>query len=99
MNFLTWAAKRRWQSRSMPKSKRVCTLAMSPVGVHRRETMSSEVLAMLRAWLLRPDHKATLASSAGMDCVLDAGTTRVASSAYLEKAFPGVTALRSDVLM
>src|SRR5258708_18105391 len=77
---------------------------MSPVGggrvkprVHRRETMSSEVLEMLRVWLLRRDQASTLSNSAWIEAVLEAGTTKVASSAYLEKAFPGVTALRSDV--
>ena len=57
------------------------TRAISPVGggstsprVHRKDTMSSDVLVMLRVWLLRPDQDATLASSVAMEEVLEAGT-------------------------
>jgi len=54
---------------------------------------------MLRAWLFRPDHCSTLSNSAAIDGVFEAGTMRVASSAYFTKEFPAVTARRSQVLI
>ncbi len=102
----TWGAKERWMSSSTPRRRRVVTGTMSLVRggrtsprVHRKETTSSDVFETLRVWLLSADQAATLASSAAMEEVLEAGTTRVASSAYLQNELPGVTAPRSHVLM
>jgi len=54
---------------------------------------------MFRLWLLELDHAAIWASSSGMVERLEAGTIRVASSAYLIIMLRGVTGWRSDELV
>ena len=102
-DLVIWGAKRRCLSITTPKRRRVSTRA-SPgrrggrirPRVQRRETTNSAVLEMLSDWLLSEHQASMLANSAGIEAVLEAGTIRVASSAYFINTFPGVTHLRSQ---
>jgi hypothetical protein len=63
------------------------------------EMISSADLATLSFWLLAKDQSSIWASSLDIVLEFEAGTTSVASSAYLSRTLPGVAQCKSLELM